>query len=271
MPPGPEIVLWLEASLTIALVILAGRAYLGIWQKARLEAKLEETPTPFGLPDVLVCLVLFTWLGEAVARGFAAPPRRLNDFAIIEGGLVFAVVVSGILLLLHARGVPIVRLFGLHPEAPKALLRRALWLFAAALPLVYVSFIIVTTIKGGEPQPQDVTAYFQEAAVALDWYRMGLVLGFAALVAPVTEEFLFRGYFYGVIRRYLGVSPALVLTSALFAAIHLNGGVMLPLFVLAMCLSLTFEATGSVLACMVIHSLFNTTMLALMFYSARHP
>ncbi len=271
MPPGSEIVLWLEASLIIALTILAGRAYLQIWRQARLEAKLQRTLAPFGFPDVLVCLVLFTWLGDAVVQGFAAPPRRLNEYAIIEGGLVFAVVVSGILLLLHARGVPIVRLFGLNPEAPKALLRRAAGLFAAALPLVYVSFVIVTTIAGGEPQPQDVTAYFQEAAAASDWYRMGLVLGFAALVAPVTEEFLFRGYFYGVIRRYLGVSPALVLTSALFAAIHLNGGVVLPLFVLAICLSLAYEATGSLLTCMVMHSLFNTTMLALMFYSVRHP
>lgn len=272
LQPG-EMALWLELSLGIAIALLAGRVYGRLWRAAR--ARFKALPlthaSPFGFPDLLACLVLFTWLGNAAYHGFSAPPRRLTDTSIVEGGLVFAVIVSGLLLFLHARGGSILETFGLKPAAPWALLKRAAGLFVTALPLVYLAFALVTLLSGDETQSQDITQYFQDAATASDWYRVGLVMTLAMFVAPVTEELLFRGYFYGVLKQYVGVTPALVATSLLFAAVHLNGAVFLPLFVLAACLTLAYEATGSLLTSMVMHALFNTTMLAAMFYTARHP
>jgi membrane protease YdiL (CAAX protease family) len=40
----------------------------------------------------------------------------------------------------------------------------------------------------------------------------------AVVVAPLVEEFLFRGYFYGVLKRYVGGLPSGLFTAALFAA-----------------------------------------------------
>jgi len=117
---------------------------------------------------------------------------------------------------------------------------------------------------------QEIAKYILDAARQSDWSRFLLAAGVAALVAPVTEEFLFRGYFYGVLRRYVGVVPAMLFTSTLFAAIHMNGPVFLPLFVLAMCLTLAYEATGSLLVPMLMHALFNSVMLGTMFYTAHH-
>ena len=63
----------------------------------------------------------------------------------------------------------------------------------------------------------------------------------------------------------------MLLTSLLFAAIHMNGPVFLPLFVLAVCLTLAYEATGSLWVPMLMHALFNGVMIGMMFYTAQHP
>ncbi len=269
----PGVLLWLEVSIGIALVLLAGRVYARLWRlaRARFKALPLTHPSPFASPDLLVCLVLFTYLGQAAYQGFSAPPKQLTDVSIIEGGLTFAVLVSGLLLFLHMRGRSISQTFGLRPADPGRVLQRAVRLFVTALPLIYCAFAVTGAFSGEESRQQDITEYFQQAAVDSDWYRVLLVAVVAVVVAPVTEELLFRGYFYGALRQYLGVSPALVLTSLLFAAIHMTGPVFLPLFVLAACLTLAYEATESLLTSMVMHSLFNATMLAVMFYTARHP
>ncbi len=60
--------------------------------------------------------------------------------------------------------------------------------------------------------------------------------------------------------------------AALFAAIHLNTASLLPLFVLALCLTLAYEATGSLLIPMVMHSCFNSITFALVLYVTHsHP
>lgn len=265
-----EVLAWLELSATLALAILAGRAYGRIWRTARKDV-WKHPPAPFNFADVLVCVVLLTWLGGNVYQGFSAPPRELTDANVLESGMLLLVILSGIALLLHMRGLSLVKLFGLRPPEWGPLLKRSVWLLLAALPLVYAAFLVVTAAGVNQSDAQEITLYFQRAAVAGDFRRMGLVVLLAAVMAPVAEEFLFRGYFYGVLRRYLGVTPSLIFVSALFAAIHLNGPVFLPLFVLAACLTLAYEATGSLVTCVVMHSLFNTTMLALMYYTARHP
>jgi len=85
----------------------------------------------------------------------------------------------------------------------------------------------------------------------------------AVVVAPVTEELAFRGYLYGVIKRYLGAIPALVLSGILFALIHLNLPSFFPLLVLASVFALAYELSGSLLVPMTMHALFNAFSLIL--------
>jgi membrane protease YdiL (CAAX protease family) len=87
------------------------------------------------------------------------------------------------------------------------------------------------------------------------------------IVAPVAEEIIFRGYFYGVIRRFGGRIPAILTSSLLFAAIHVHLPSMLGLGLLAVILCLLYERTGSLWATMTMHAAFNaTTIAALIFF-----
>ena len=51
--------------------------------------------------------------------------------------------------------------------------------------------------------------------------------------------------------------PGVFFNAALFAAIHVNLPAFAPLFVLAVCLTLAYEWTGSIWVSMCMHSLFN--------------
>jgi membrane protease YdiL (CAAX protease family) len=83
----------------------------------------------------------------------------------------------------------------------------------------------------------------------------------AVAIAPIAEELAFRGYLYGVMRRYFGALPALVFTAVLFAIIHLNVPTLFPLFILSCVFTVSYEATGSLLVPMTMHALFNTINL----------
>ena len=93
-----------------------------------------------------------------------------------------------------------------------------------------------------------------------------MIIFFAVAVAPATEEFLFRFFLYGVLRRYFGRFFGLFGNSLLFAAVHTHLPSFAPLFVLASCFTLAYEWSGSILVSMTMHSLFNSlTLIALAF------
>lgn len=262
----------LLAAASLAALAIGLRTYGRLLRHA-LAGRGHVWTGAYGIADLLVCSVLFTWLGGAAYQGFtrSEAPRTLTNGTILESALLFGAVVGAIFFLLHARGHSVARTFGLRQFAPRGAYAEGLLLFLVALPLVFACFVIVSAVAGEEARPQEITQFFIDAAGESNWPRVILATLLAVFVAPITEEFIFRGYFYGVLRRFTGVLPALLFTSFLFASIHLNTAVLLPLFVLAACLTLAYEATGSLLTCITMHSLFNATMLAMMFYIARHP
>ena len=263
---------WFSLALGLAIVVICVRIYQRLIARV-LAGHGKVSTEPLGLPDLLMSLVLMTWLGSTAARGFARPGATppLTDAAIIASATLFGIIVAVVTLFLKARAIAVGRLFGLRSSRPFHLVKAGLSLLLAALPLVFLGTLLVQWLLGEEPEPQEVVKYFSRAAEHSQWGRVVLAATLGVLVAPATEEFLFRGYFYGVLRRYLGVLPALILTSALFALIHLSLPSFLPLFVLAGCLTLAYEATGSLWTPMLMHSLFNAIMLGAMFYTAHHP
>jgi len=265
------VAVWFGVAVVLMMLVLCARMYLRLLRRA-LAGHGKVWADPLGLPDLLVCAVLVSWLGGMAVFGFlrSAPEPMLTTRTLLDSAALFGAVVCVIVLFLQARQIPVTRLFGLRPAHPFPLIKRGVELFIAALPLVLFCIGAVHLVVRQELEMQEIAKYILDAARQSDWSRFFIAAGVAALVAPVTEEFIFRGYFYGVLRRYVGVIPAMLFTSALFAAIHMNGPVFLPLFVLAMCLTLAYEATGSLLVPMLMHALFNSVMLGTMFYTAHH-
>ena len=88
----------------------------------------------------------------------------------------------------------------------------------------------------------------------------------AILVAPLVEEIIFRGYLYAVLKRYSSSVFAAITTSLLFAVVHNNLPGMMPLFILALILTLAYELTGCLWVPMLAHALFNATQVFRMLY-----
>ena len=97
------------------------------------------------------------------------------------------------------------------------------------------------------------------------------LLLFAISVAPVFEEFLFRGFAYPVLKKRFGMLPAWLMVAAVFALSHWHAPSFLPLFVFALGLGLAYELTGSLIAPITMHALFNATMVLQIFYQRSHP
>jgi membrane protease YdiL (CAAX protease family) len=78
-------------------------------------------------------------------------------------------------------------------------------------------------------------------------------------VAPAIEEFFFRGFFYGALRTQIPFLAAAALDGLVFGAIHAPTGLAAvpPLVALGFALCVAYEATGSILPGVVLHSLNN--------------
>ena len=98
-----------------------------------------------------------------------------------------------------------------------------------------------------------------------------LIAAFAITVAPVFEEFVFRGFAYPVLKQRWGTWRALLVVSAVFAAIHFHLPSLGPLFALALGLGLVYELSGSLLAPITMHVLFNAANVAMVLYVRAHP
>jgi membrane protease YdiL (CAAX protease family) len=81
------------------------------------------------------------------------------------------------------------------------------------------------------------------------------------VVAPLCEEFLFRGFVFTALRNWRGVWPAAVITGLLFGGVHAGSAPALdlvPLAVLGFGLCLLYRATGSLYPCIAAHCVNNS-------------
>ena len=102
-----------------------------------------------------------------------------------------------------------------------------------------------------------------------------LLAAFGILIAPFVEELVFRGVMYPVFERRLGLMLAVVLTAALFAAIHapqLGRGwpQVTAIFVVGLALSYARGRTGSLVPAYLIHLSYNSTLFVLLYISTDH-
>jgi membrane protease YdiL (CAAX protease family) len=96
--------------------------------------------------------------------------------------------------------------------------------------------------------------------------QISLFLFFAVIVAPLWEEITFRGVLYPFLKKHLPMGAAMLLSSLLWAAIHLHWPVLLPFTFLGCALCFLYEQTGRLGHTIAVHAIFNLmTVLLLLF------
>jgi membrane protease YdiL (CAAX protease family) len=118
-------------------------------------------------------------------------------------------------------------------------------------------------------QPENETAVMVLAS-AKEWWLCAYLGVFTVVIAPVAEEFIFRGVLYPFVKQLGSPRYAFFGINALFALIHLDAATFVPLFVLALALTWLYEYTDNLVAPIAAHALFNAAnyMLLLVVNSA---
>lgn len=102
------------------------------------------------------------------------------------------------------------------------------------------------------PMPSWIADLFKQLSDGGIWSILALVV-----MAPLTEELLFRGLILqGFVPRY-GSVAAVLLSAFLFAAFHLNPYQFAPAMLTGVFLGWIFLRTGSLWPCITLHALYN--------------
>ncbi|HZF00976.1 MAG TPA: CPBP family intramembrane glutamic endopeptidase [Methylomirabilota bacterium] len=144
------------------------------------------------------------------------------------------------------------------------------WAIATLAVVLPVALLLqnlsATTLEkiGWPPAPQAAVKLLADAPL----WPTGIYLGFFAIVlAPVAEEFIFRGVLFPFVKQLGFPKTAWIGVSLLFALVHGAAAIFVPLFVLALALTWLYEKTDNLLAPIVVHSLFNAANLILFYFA----
>jgi membrane protease YdiL (CAAX protease family) len=167
----------------------------------------------------------------------------VQDLALVASAIVFA--------RLTARPRP--AQFGLR-SSPIG--RAVAWVLVGWLGFVVFSAIWVSALH--IHQRDDLPKELGAGNGTLALVAVGVLV---TVIAPMAEEFFFRGYFFTALRSWKGVWPAAVITGVVFGAIHAGSapvGYLVPLAVFGIVLCLIYWRTGSLYPCMSLHALNNS-------------
>jgi len=131
-----------------------------------------------------------------------------------------------------------------------------------------VAFVLSALLGDGAPQPthpiQELVATGTPMVLAISFFL-------AAVTAPITEEIAFRGALYRNLRQWAGrggpvlaAAAATVASSVIFAAIHPQGLIFVPVLGgLAAAFCISREWTGRITPAIVAHAINNAVIVAI--------
>ena len=227
---------------------------------ARTSAAASDTKR-FGLPEAIVAAALIFFLLLNISASVSGPSTDLSARNLLANLLLTLLVVLFIVTFLQLRGFDLGSLGGFFRISFLRALATGIILLFFAYPLIFVSEAIAQWLFRSGSSKQNIVELFS-ASPTIEQRIMIIV--FAVAIAPVIEEFLFRVFLYGVIKRYFGRFLGITVNALLFAAAHTHFPSFAPLFVLGSCFTVAYEWSGSILVAMTMHSLFNSLTLTLL-------
>ena len=194
-------------------------------------------------------VVLAVHLATGGDSGGDQPPAvlltgtALQDVALVAAAILFA----------RLSGPVAARQFGLRPTS---------WGLAVAWSIgAYVAFVVFSGVWGQLVDLEDSDELLKELGVDESTVALVASAFLVCVMAPLVEEFFFRGFFYAALRNWRGPLLAAVITGAVFGGIHLGSSpaeALLPLALLGGLLCLVYEKTGSLYPCVVLHAINNS-------------
>jgi uncharacterized protein len=197
----------------------------------------------------LVAEVPALLLGAKITSSHTPPGLTIADTVIQDIGFVIAAVYCARI------GGHAVRSWQFGLRRPGA----GWWSAAGLILLLLVAFIALSAIWSAAAHPSaekvlETLGSNEGTALLL------LSAALTCVVAPMCEEFLFRGYIFTALRNWAGTLPAALITGLVFGGVHYGSAPTLdlvPLAALGFGLCLLYRYSGSLYPCMIAHSLNN--------------
>lgn len=128
----------------------------------------------------------------------------------------------------------------------------AVW--TAILIVVSIALVIAMSFLGIGTE-NSKTESLQSQMTLLN-FGIGFVS--AAVISPIYEEIVYRGFFYRFFSSRYGILSGMVISSIIFTVVHIPTYNTLPVnFVSGLVFSWVYQKTGSVIPSMLIHGIFN--------------
>ena len=194
-----------------------------------VENSENKDPSSIGLVDILLSNIIF----------------------IIVGAIIFA-------LASFSRGRKPKHVFGLRKRSKKYIIIITMaGMFVAYIAVFIGSVVSNFLLSTGEPKKENLQEIVQ-TLMTNDDISLKIAIALSAIIfAPLIEEVIFRGYLYPVIKRFSHPIFSCVITSLLFAVIHSNLEGLIPLFLLAIVLTIFYEISKSIWVPILMHACFN--------------
>lgn len=138
---------------------------------------------------------------------------------------------------------------------------------ATALLMVVGYFDFLAQLLGESPLQKAVLVLRESENIPLV-VLMSLV---ACVGAPVSEEVLFRGYVFPVIKGFIGKWGAIILSAALFSIFHYNLASLPTLFLMGGLLAYIYDRTKTIWVPIMAHMVFNSATVLAQIVSRYNP
>jgi len=269
--------LWLIIAVALCLpVCIAVFVRIGRWW-------ITDRPVPLPIDGALSAVPLPLWTGlllflgtqtlvvaivlgyDAAADAALLPWEPLPVPDVFRPGLFIAqtvpVLVAFAILRGFGRWTPAT--VGVRAGDLGAGLAHGVVAFAAILPVCVAALMVNVVLLHLLKTPVTPHPVLEAILKTPDLWAFAFAGLMAVVIAPLAEEFLYRGILLMTLVRHVGIVPALVVSSAVFAAAHFTAEpqALLPLFFLGMALGYIAYRTRSLVAPIIAHALFNGLMI----------
>ncbi len=219
-------------------------------------SRLDENAVPWAIGHITLALFLFITLLFAVAFTVRAiGPLYPEHELALETWVAVHLLAVGIALVVWFTGLRLAPspLGALGLVQPRTSLGATAFLAVAALAFsIGATFLygLIVDLLGLEallPPEIDVESFFPGVGILLTFQAL-------ALITPISEEVLFRGFILRGLLYRMGPGPALVSTALVFSALHFDAGTMIPIFFTGLALGWLYVKTGSLWPCIAAHA-----------------
>lgn len=221
-------------------------------------AERPAAPWPVRSALVLVLGVLaIDLLGGGAVRSLAHSHLGQTQWSLALAatfGMLYAIEIGIVAVVARSRGTTLAKTVALHvPAKPWAWVSTAV-ATGLGLRIVAAVYSAIMLALGLRVQGWDVdpTRFFPSTVIG----SVVLVL-IVAVGAPFAEEIVFRGVVLPSTSEKWGVAWGTVITSAVFASLHLSIFAFIPIFIVAWALARLRVRSGSLWPSVVCHATFN--------------